>query len=290
MKRIYLLSTEHLEDGLWFRDEEDFKVAMNYVAIEAAQHPEIVVLTFILMSNHVHFVLKGTRNDVKNFVENFKRRYSIYYQRKYGIRKFLRHNGLDIKLIPYEDEAVEKAIAYVLMNSVGAGICVHASQYQWGTGATFFGQPEKGGTCVKDIAVRLLKRLLHTDNETIPGDWIIGQDGYILPQNYVDCKGVETLFRTPQRLNYFLNSSSKARKRLEYSDSNLPAFRDQTILVSLPDLLRSLFHKESFAQLQPEEQVEFARQIRFRFSADATQIARVCGITYTQAAQLLDGM
>ena len=128
MKRIYLLSTEHLEDGLWFRDEEDFKVAMNYVAIEAARHPEVQVLAFILMSNHVHFVLKGTRKDVKDFVENFKRRYSIYYQKKYGIRKFLRHNGLDIKLIPYEDEAVEKAIAYVLMNCVGAGICVHAVQ------------------------------------------------------------------------------------------------------------------------------------------------------------------
>ena len=112
MKRIYLLSTEHLEDGLWFRGEEDFKVAMNYIAIEAARHPEVVVLTFILMSNHVHFVLKGTMKDVKEFVDNFKRRYSIYYQKKYGIRKFLRHNGLDIKLIPYEDEAVEKAIAY----------------------------------------------------------------------------------------------------------------------------------------------------------------------------------
>lgn len=36
MKKIFLLTTEHLEDGLWFRDEEDFKVAMNYVAIEAA--------------------------------------------------------------------------------------------------------------------------------------------------------------------------------------------------------------------------------------------------------------
>lgn len=290
MKRIYLLSTEHLEDGLWFRDEEDFKVAMNYIAIEAARHPEVVVLTFILMSNHVHFVLKGTRKDVKDFVENFKRRYSIYYQKKYGIRKFLRHNGLDIKLIPYEDEAVEKAIAYVLMNCVGAGICVHAGQYQWGTGATFFGQPEKGGRFLKSLSAREIKKLLHTDEETLPGEWIIGQDGYILPQNYVDCKGVETLFRTPQRLNYFLNSSSKARKRLEYADSNLPAFRDQTILATLPDLLRSLFHKDTFTQLLPEEQVECARQIRFRFSADATQIARVCGITYAKAAQLLDSI
>ncbi|MBR5403741.1 MAG: transposase [Bacteroidales bacterium] len=290
MKRIYLLSTEHLEDGLWFRDEEDFKVAMNYVAIEAARHPYVGVLAFILMSNHVHFVLKGTRKDVKEFVERFKHRYSIYYRKKYGVKQLLKHNGLDIKLIPYDDEAVEKAIAYTLMNSVVAGICAHASQYPWGSGAMYFGQPAVSGTRVKNLSARALKRLLHTDEDAIPGEWIIGQEGYILPHNYVDCKGVEALFRTPQRLNYFLNSSSKARKRLEYADSNLPAFRDQTILATLPDLLRSLFHKDTFGQLLPEEQVELARQIRFRFSADATQIARVCGITYAEAAHLLDSM
>ena len=28
----YLISTEHLTDSLWFRDEEDFKIGMNHVA------------------------------------------------------------------------------------------------------------------------------------------------------------------------------------------------------------------------------------------------------------------
>ena len=33
---ICFCTTEHLEDGLWFRDEEDFKVGMNHVAIESS--------------------------------------------------------------------------------------------------------------------------------------------------------------------------------------------------------------------------------------------------------------
>ena len=64
MKKIYLLSTDHLEDGLWCRDDEDFRVAMNYVAIQAASSPEVAVLAFILMSNHVHFVLKGRADEL----------------------------------------------------------------------------------------------------------------------------------------------------------------------------------------------------------------------------------
>lgn len=102
-------------------------------------------------------------------------------------------------------------------------------------------------------------------------------------------RAVEELFRSPKRMNYFLASSSKARKRLE-SEEHLPAFRDQIILAARPDLCRSLFGKESFQELLPGERTEFMRQIRFRFSADINQIARVCGLSYAEAARLMDGL
>jgi REP element-mobilizing transposase RayT len=289
MRKVYLLSTEHLENGLWFRDAEDFKVAMIYVAIEALHHPKGFVLAFILMSNHVHFVLKGKQEEVIAFVNRFKHRYSKYYRRKYGVKEFLRGNEMDVKEIPYDDEGVERAIAYVLMNCVAAGICTHPSQYPWGTGGIYFCPAATPGKLIKELSARSLKRLLHSDFKNFPEDWILGPDGYILPSAYVDVKTVESIFRTPQRMNYFLQNSSKAKKRLAM-DENLPAFRDQTIFSALPDLCMSLFQKKSFQQLAADEQSEFARQIRFRFSADATQIARVCGVSYADAARLLDGV
>lgn len=289
MKKIYLLSTEHLEDGLWFRDTDDFKVAMSYVALEAIRCEEGSVLAFILMSNHVHFVLKGWREEIVDFINRFKTRYSHYYRGKYGVKEFLRGNGLDVKEIPYDDEAAERAVAYVLMNCVAAGICAHPSQYPWGTGALLFNQASPDGEPASSYSARALKRMLHSSCPDIPQEWIVGKDGYILPQNYVDVAAVELLYRTPKRLNYFLQSSSKARKRLAIEE-NLPAFKDQTILAALPDLCRSLFQKESFSQLSEQEQAEFSRQILFRFSADVTQIARVCGVSYADAARLLDSV
>ena len=289
MRKIWLISTDHLEEDLWFRDEEDFKVGMNFVAIQAACCPEVVVLAFILMSNHVHFVLWGTREEVELFIRQFKHRYSIYYSNRWGIKKILRLNGMDIKEIPYDDEAPERAVAYVQMNCVAANICSHPSQYPYGTGNVFFNQKGGGGTRLCDLSARARERLLHTNCETLPPDWRLGPDGYILPQEYVDARSVEARFRSPQRMNYFLTTSSKARKRLE-SKEHLPAFRDQIILAALPDLCRSLFGKESFGTLSPGEQTEFMRQIRFRFSADVNQIARVCGLSYAEAARLIDGV
>ena len=288
MKRIYLLSTEHLEDGLWFREEEDFKVAMNYVAIEAARHPEVQVLAFILMSNHVHFVLKGRREDVVAFVESFKQRYSLYYQKKYGVKEFLRRNGLDIKEIPYDNEAPEKVISYVQMNSVAANICAFCNQYPWGTGNLFFNATTPKGIKLGNMSDRARQKALHSNFTKLPEHWILGDDGYILPCCYVDVKAVEQLFRTPKRMQYFLHSSSKARKRLE--NTCLPAFRDQVILAAIPDLCQSLFQKDSFSALTEEEQSEFLRQLRYRFSADINQLARVCGLTYADAARIIEGV
>ena len=100
MKKMYLVTTKHLEKSLWFRDAEDFRVAMNYIAIVAWKHPEVIVWGHIYMSNHAHFILLGTEEDVIAFVNSVKQRYSLYYRRKYGVKKLLRRNFLDVKEIP----------------------------------------------------------------------------------------------------------------------------------------------------------------------------------------------
>ncbi|MBQ7576207.1 MAG: transposase [Bacteroidales bacterium] len=288
MGKIYLLSTDHLEKSLWFRDEEDFKVAMNYIAIQAAECPEVMVLAFILMSNHVHFVIRGPKEKVLEFIGRFKHRYSLYYQRKYGVSGFLRRNGVDIRPVPEDEpEALEKVIAYVQMNCVAANICAHPSGYRWWTGNAFFYQGAEGGRHVESLSMRAIKKLLHTEFTQLPKKWRICEEGYILPSSYIDVKMVESRFRTPKRMNYFLNNSSKARKKPE---TQAASFRDQTVLAALPDLCRSLFQKNDFTALDNAAKVECARQLRYRFGADAHQIARVCGISYTEAAALLDSV
>ena len=290
MRKLWLVTTEHLKVGLWFRDEEDFKVGMNFVAIQAHLSP-VVVHSFILMSNHVHFVLAAeSQEDAEAFIDALKHRYSLYLRHKYGIKEFLRGNGVKADRLFPEDEDPEKAIAYVQMNCVAANICSHPSQYPWGTGNLYFNPTKPVGRPLGSLSKRARKRLLHTDIDTLPVHWLVNGDGYILPQNYVDIASVEACFRTPKRMNWFLANSSKAKKRVSAPDEHLPAFRDQVILAAIPDLCQSLFGKSAFSQLTQDEQIEFLRQLRFRFSANVNQIARVCGLTYEEAARLMDSV
>lgn len=289
MKNVFLITTDHLEDHLWFYDDDDFKAGMNFVAVLAFRHG-LTIIAFILMSNHVHFLVYGQREDAKVFIDGYKNHHSKYLRHKYGFKELLRRNGVDIQLVSDLDEGVEKAVAYVHMNSVAANICSYPAQYPWGTGDLLFNPVKRKGKRLGDLSNSALRRLLHTYDTKLPSDWIIGEDDYILPESYVDIEYDERVFCSPKRMNFFLTNSSKAKRRLEVPEKNLPAFRDQIIIGALPDLCRSLFQKKSIQDLSMEEKKEFVRQIRFRFSSEANQIARVAGISYTEAAKLLDGM
>lgn len=283
-KNFYLITTEHLCDRIWFKDAEDFKVGMNYVAI-VAHVAHIKVQSFILMSNHVHFVLYSTYDEAVMFINEFKRRYSKYYRWRHGASEVLRRNGVDIRLVNNENESLERAIAYVHSNSVAAGIVAHASQYAWGSGSAFFTTGPQTGSCIGDLSKNARIALLHSET-TIPPEYILSPDGYILPCSYVNVKFVEVLYRNPRRYNFFLTNSSKARVKLEKEP--LPAFRDQIILAAIPDLCLSLFRKNSISSLELQEKAELLKQLRYRFSADASQLARVTELQYNEVADLLE--
>ena len=287
MKNTFLISTSHLANGVWFKDDDDFRTGMNYVAVIAFQ-TGISVLAFILMSNHVHFVVRCTRAEAEAFIIKYKTAFGKYLYNKYGVSDVLRRNTVDIRELPLEEESVERGIAYTQMNPVAANICASPELFAWGTGATFFKTIRSEGKQLSELSLRKQQRLIHS-NTQLPGHYRIGDDGFILPESYVDVKLVERIFRTPKRYNYFLRSSSKARARLEKTGEALPTFRDQSIIQAIPDLCISLFQKRSIPELNRGELGEIVRQIRYRFSADIKQIARIFEKPYSEIAELAEG-
>ena len=283
---IWLITTDHLEDGLWFPKESDYCVGMNLVAALAAELP-VFVLAFVLMSNHVHFVLLATKTDAERFINEFKRRHSKHLHYKYGIIKSLKDNDQDVRLIPMKGEAPERAIAYVQMNPVAANICLQPTQYPWGSGDIFFNSFQPRGNRLDSLSKRARIKILHT-KALMPGHWLLDGGGYVLPSSFVRRDYVERIFLSAKRMDYFLRTSSKARLRLESKEEALPSFRDQIVLAALPDLCRTLYQKQAFAELPDSQKSEILKQLRFRFSSNVHQLARVTGMSYDTVGRLLD--
>ena len=279
------VSTDHLSKGVWFRDDQDYKVGMSYTAIIALTSG-IKVLAFILMSNHVHLVLQCSRKEAEWFINELKRRYSEYLNHRYGTEDFLRRVKIDVQPLSFENEYVERSIAYTLMNSVAANICLTPTDYPWSSAGIYFKIANSKWTRFGDLSRKARLRILHS-KAVLPEDTLISEDGYILPEAFIPVKFVESIFRTPKRMHYFLVSSSKAKKKLA-GEGGLPSFSDQVMIAALSDLCRSLFRKSSPNELVENESIELAKQLQRRFSADVHQLSRVLSIPYSEVTKMLE--
>lgn len=282
--KCYFLSSSHTEDRIWFRDDDDFISGMNCVAI-AALNTGVYVLAFVLMSNHVHFLLiVDDKSRAKDFFDLFKNLYSRHMHKKYGFWRFLRENQCDYRdVFPAEVESVERVVAYILMNPVAANISLNANSYPWGSGDCYFSRRKPFGRRAGDFSAREKCRILKTTIH-IPDEYIIEEGGYILPSSYIHRKFVEDVFRTPKRMEYFLMSSSKAR--LDGTPAPLPTFRDQNIAGLAKDIALSLFRKEGIADLEPGERDRLILEVRRRTGADVKQLSRVLGISPKEIASI----
>ena len=281
--KFYFVTTDHFESKIWFKEKSDYVVGMNYVAVISFAKG-IKVVAFILMSNHVHFLLLCTEAEAREYITEFKCLYGKYYCQKYGTKLFMCHNKVDIREITLENEATERVIAYIQMNSVAARICLEAGGYRWGTGPCFFNDNRPSGRRLGDMSRRAQIRLLKS-NVKLPPDWRICEDGYILPESYVCVEFVRRLFKTPSRMKYFLLNSSKAKLVLGKA---MPSFKDEIVLSAAKDLCQTLYFKMSFKYLTEEEMTDMVKQLNRRMSADAHQICRVLGLSYAETTRMLD--
>ena len=281
--KYFLVSTNHLETRILFKDDEDFIAAINYIAVVTAS-TGINVFAFILMSNHVHFVLWCTHKQAIDYTVRFKTLYGRYFRTRYGTGDIFRRNNVDIQEVSTLYEGLERAIAYVLMNPVAARICLHSTGYRWGTGSVFFNMNREKGRPLSSISLRAQQRLLKSGVK-LPQEWTFGTDGYILPESYICVERVERLFKTPARMNYFLNNSSKARLATE---RNTPSFRDQSVQDACIDLCRTMFGSDSIMPLEKEEKKEILQQLKRRFCADVNQLGRTTGLRPEEISRLFE--
>ena len=91
-----------------FQTEEDFKAAMNRVAV-CAFKTGVVIVAFVLMDNHFHFeVYAKDYESCVRFANEFKRMTGQYIASQGGGRNAL--VSLPVQVIPVEDEDYVRAL------------------------------------------------------------------------------------------------------------------------------------------------------------------------------------
>ena len=256
-----------------FQDDVDFIAGVNRIAL-CCLLVSIEVVAFVLMDNHVHFVLRGNLVLCKDFINMYKRLTGRWILARYGIRDYLKQLPVDIIRIDTEERLLN-TLAYLDRNPVVAGYKFLPGEYPWGSARYVFKDKELlAGKCVSEFGKRELRELLKTRIE-LPGDWIIGDNGMISPISFMDFHALESYFKTPVRYTYFLSKKLEGAIDQELEHSQKTFIPDKELRPMVMQMARELYRVESVRCLDVNARLVLARKLRYEFASTIKQISRM---------------
>ena len=265
-----------------FQDNKDFISGINHIAI-CKLKTQVEIYAYVLMDNHVHFVIYGTLLQCKAFINLFKRLTGKWIFTKYGVRNHLR-------LVPAEiirletDENILNAIAYIDRNPLIAGYRYLSGEYPWGSSRFMFKKHNNMSTFTNDketpisFFTRRQQRILLNTKVIIPDNWTINSSGMINPTSFIDIAKVESLFKTSLRYSYFLAKKLEGIIEHHMGYAQKLFIPDKELRVIVNQIILNNYHTNSIKELGVNQRLEIAKTLKYKYASPLKQISRMIQI------------
>lgn len=291
IRNCWHFSTDGSLVDFLFRDDEDFIAGMNRIFI-LCQKYNVVILAFVLMDTHVHFILWGELGECKRFMHEYLKLTSMHISDKYGDRHKLENVFPNYQVID-NDLYLKMAICYVHKNPPVAGIQYLAQDYPWSSAPLIFRKKGywtscdwaasmRDSSCVKE---RELRNILNTKSAPNVDFHLIGN--LVFPGEYVAVDIVEKIFRTHKSFNFFMCHAK---------ESDIESVKGSISRLSLPyaelhqhkiEFCQKYFGVRSIRSLSTTQRVALAKKLRASYNCSPKQIASACGLIYSEVKDML---
>lgn len=276
---FYHVCTEGLESDVIMRDDEDFILAINYMALSAWK-TEVFILAYCLMSNHVHVLIGArSRSQALKFIRHFKQIYSTYLYNKYGRNNALKGQKESIALIS-DIKYLRNCIAYILRNPVSAKICRKVDDYKWSSYGVYFTSDSLGAQSpITSLKGRARKKILKTRMNIDDCPYCINQDGNIAIESFVRSDWVHLAFsRSGKLFLYHLGCCNDALMEYELVNRPLVLSSDQDLLAAVDVVIAQRFKGKDIALLTTSEKTSMLKYLFFNYKSTIPQLSRVLGL------------
>lgn len=272
-----------------FYDEQDFRDAMNRIFV-VLQKYNVVILAFVLMDTHIHFVLYGDFDECNHFMHDFVARTSRHISLRHGEHKKLDRVPIDHQIVD-DDRYLKTVICYVIKNPPVGGLPFMSWNYPWSSGPLYFNRGASWSVCrpndekTSNISARRLHSILKT--KVVLDEIPLIRDGVVLPEEYIPVELVERIFRTCKSYNYFLCKTKEedVESRSSYiSHLTIPM---QEMRQHKSEICKSLFGTTSVRSLDVSQRLHLARVLHSRYNCSIKQVARLCCLVYEEVKNLI---
>ena len=267
----HLYTPEDFE--LIFSDDDDFRAGMTLFALCVLSFPNIKVLTFEWMNNHLHVTLTGEEPDIRNF---FKMLAGL-------LERFLRGKGRTVSLNSWSFELraindlrdLRAVIAYNNRN----GFLVNEEEtpftYPWGANRFYFNRysRKEHETSSDRLKVREIWTRFHTRSfDRFAG--LVKIDGYVSPLEYCYINEAESLFRDAHQYFHAVSRDTDGQRRIAKEFGDKITYTDNELYSVVVNLCKTIYGVNAPSLLPKEGKMDVAKRMHFEYNASDKQIIR----------------
>lgn len=254
--------------------EEDFKIAMTTLAVTAVLFEKVRIITFELMSNHIHMILNGEAEDCMELFERLKAR----------IRRILKTAGRIIDweafkadILPVKTlDALRNEIIYVNRNAFVANPQFTPFSYPWGGGCAFFLPsfnllPAKS---IKELGFNKARELTHFREVRMIEELKFVEDIAYIP-SFCRTDIGESMFRDAR--NYFnsLTRNAEAFSQIAQRLKDSVFLTDDELYAAATMYAEKYYGSRQLSLLNPEQKILMSKELHFKYNASNQQIRRL---------------
>lgn len=250
---------------------------MTILAICSIRFPDIRILTFQVLSNHLHVCLAGDDSEINRFFYLFKKYFGRYLS-GIGRSTDLSHWEPDVRLVPDLSYA-RNVVIYDNRNGFVVIPSVTPFSYPWGAGRFFFNPDAKfrhqeSSRTLKCKEIRSLTRS-HA-NDCTAGLTML--DSCVSPLSICHIGLGEGLFRDARHYFYSLSKNVESLSQVANDVGDRIYYTDSELYSIVKNKSREDYHEPNPKLVDADAKLALARMMHFSFHASNKQIVRILHI------------
>ena len=257
-----------------FISKEDFIIGMWCLA--AARHlcKSVRAITFELMSNHVHLILAGTKEDCIKVFDLFAARLKKAFPKT---QRAIDWSKFKMDILPIENLlALRNEIIYTNRNAFVANPAYTPDSYPWGGGCAYFCPwiQHLKTSSFGELPILTQRGILHTrDISQFSGLRAIDSMPFI--PSFCDIQLGESMFRDARSYFNSLTRNAEAFSQIASRLKDSIFLTDEELYSVICSHISKEYSVKTPSQLSAQQKIDTARHMHFNYNATNQQLRRM---------------
>jgi REP element-mobilizing transposase RayT len=269
-----------------FLNDNDMKKGMISLAKAKCQKSGVEIITFEIMSNHIHLILCGDKSECLDLFEVFRKNMIRMISSQ---DRFLDWRRFKAAIIEIADlKALRNEIIYVNRNAFVADPRFTPFSYPWGGGWAYFSPVINllVTKSISEIGFEQARRITHSrDFEKFKSLKFIGDTVFI--PSFCNIGLGERMFANARSYFMALTRNSEGMSLIAARLKDSIFLTDEELYTVAFRYGKEEFECRSLILLTPEQRIKIAKELYYKYNASHKQIRRILKLDQSIISELL---